>query len=232
MKKNHIEVLKQCDLFADVVDGDIENVVMCFNPTIKTYKKNEFVKMADDNLTEIGIVLEGVVSITKENLAGHRSVIAMLDQGHMFGEIAVFSGKETWPATVTATKAPCVIMFISAEKLVTNCQNRCVFHTSLIHNMLKILSQSAIRLNKKIEYMSMKSIRTKLSTYILEQSFKNKNANMFIMPLNRNELADFLNVTRPSLSREMAKMKDEGLIDYFRDTMSIVNAEELKNYID
>ncbi len=232
MKKEHIEVLRQCELFDGVVDGDIENVVMCFNPSIKTYSKNEIIKMSADNLTEIGIVLEGVVSITKENAAGERSVIAMLDQGHMFGEIAVFSGQERWPATVTTVKAPCTIMFIGADRLVTNCQNRCVFHTSLIHNMLKILSQSAIRLNKKIEYMSMKSIRGKLSAYVLDQCIKSGNKNMFIMPLNRNELADFLNITRPSLSREMSKMKDEGLIDYFRDTMQIVDKDGLKTYVE
>jgi CRP-like cAMP-binding protein len=96
--------------------------------------------------------------------------------------------------------------------------------------MIKIISKKAINLNKTIEYLSVKSIRQKISYYLLDQYKKNKSKN-FMLDMNRNELSDYLNVTRPSLSREMANMKEEGLIDYHRSSIKILDIEKLSSII-
>ena len=83
-------------------------------------------------------------------------------------------------------------------------------------------------LNKKVEYLTIKSMRGKLSTYLVEQYNKEKNVNI-TLPLNRNELSDFLNVSRPSMSREMSKMRDEGIIDFHLTAVKILDIKELKH---
>ena len=82
-------------------------------------------------------------------------------------------------------------------------------------------------LNKKIEYLTIKSMRGKISTYLLEQ-YKRTGDKNIILPLNRNELSDFLNVSRPSMSREMSKMRDEGVIDFHLTAFRILNLEAVK----
>jgi Mn-dependent DtxR family transcriptional regulator len=52
-----------------------------------------------------------------------------------------------------------------------------------------------------------------------------------MISLKRNELAEFLNVSRPSLSREMIKMKDEGIIDFYKSSFKIIDIERLKKSI-
>ena len=94
-------------------------------------------------------------------------------------------------------------------------------------NMLNIISNKALILNRKVEYLSIRSIRGKIIHYLLEQ-YKHKGKNNFTLPLNRTELADFLNIPRPSLSREMCRMRDEGLIDFHRSSIKINNVENLK----
>ena len=51
------------------------------------------------------------------------------------------------------------------------------------------------------------------------------------VPLNRNELASFLNVSRPSMSRELCQLRDEGIIDFHLSTFKIKDLEALKEYL-
>ena len=74
-------------------------------------------------------------------------------------------------------------------------------------------------------------MRGKISAFLLEQYEKQGSAT-FILPLKRNEMAEFLNVARPSLSREMCRMRDEGLIDFHQSTIKIKDLEALKNLIE
>ena len=93
--------------------------------------------------------------------------------------------------------------------------------------MLRIISEKALLLNRKVEYLAIKSLRGKICTYLLEQH-QRTGMTTFMLPLKRCELADLLNVSRPSLSREMCKMRDEGIIDFHRSSIRIKNMEALK----
>ena len=101
----------------------------------------------------------------------------------------------------------------------------------MIENFMKVISDNALMLNKKVQYLSIKSIRGKISAYLLEQ-YKNNKGNTIVLPLKRNELADFLNVSRPSMSRELCKMRDEGIIDFHLSTFKIKDIETLESFCD
>lgn len=53
-----------------------------------------------------------------------------------------------------------------------------------------------------------------------------------MLPMNRNELADFLNVTRPSLSREMSRLREEGVIDFHMESIKILQVDVLRGMVD
>jgi CRP-like cAMP-binding protein len=216
-------------LFEDIQVNELNNMLLCLRPKKAEYKKKEYITMAEDQFTGIGIIVEGEVLVTKENVAGDRVIIAKLNAGNMFGEMVAFSNQKQWPATVIAV-TDCTILFLPTEKILGNCPKMCIGHKRLIQNMLKIVSQKALQLNRKIEYLAMKSIRTKISNYLLEQ-YHRIGKNKFMIPLKRNELAEFLNVSRPSLSRELIKMKEEGMIDFYRSSFEIIDVEELKGNI-
>jgi CRP-like cAMP-binding protein len=82
-----------------------------------------------------------------------------------------------------------------------------------------------------MEYLSMKSMRGKLSSFLLDQ-YKTNGKPTFLLPMKRHELADFLNVYRPSLSREMCRMRDEGVIDFNRSSIQIKDMESLKDMVE
>jgi cAMP-binding proteins - catabolite gene activator and regulatory subunit of cAMP-dependent protein kinases len=93
--------------------------------------------------------------------------------------------------------------------------------------MLKLISDKTLMLNKQVEYLSMKSMRGKISSFLIEQ-YKKTGYTTFILPMMRNELADFLNVSRPSMSREMGRMRDEGVIDFHKSSIRIKDIAALK----
>ncbi|NSW92042.1 MAG: Crp/Fnr family transcriptional regulator [Firmicutes bacterium] len=227
MFKKWIGVLASCKLFDGIDSREIEDLLDCLKPRLMNYGKNDMVAIAGERFEEFGLVLAGTVAVTKENAVGDRIIIDILGPGQMFGEIAVFAGNNLWPATVVAQTA-CAVAFMSPDVILGTCKKQCINHKRLIINMLRIISGKALLLNQKLQYLSMKSIRRKLSSYLLEQH-KKQGQTTFMMPLKRNELAEFLNVTRPSLSREMCKMRNEGIIEFHRESIKIRDLDALKS---
>ncbi len=224
------KMLNNTDLFQGIKIEELDILLKCLRPRIRSYKKNESIANFGDSFKGLGVILEGSVMVIKENLAGNRFIMAKFEKGNIFGEMLAFSDQKIWQVSVQATE-DATVLFMESEKITGTCERDCPWHTMLIQNMLKMLSKRALMLNRKLEYLSIKGMREKISTYILEQH-KLEGKMTFMIPLNRNELADFLNVSRPSMSREMARMKDEDIIDYYKSTIKILNLEALKKAIN
>jgi CRP-like cAMP-binding protein len=226
MFKKYNEEVSKTDLFYGIDREDIQGMLNCLKPRVCSYNRNDYIVSGGDTYESIGIVLRGKATVSKENAAGNRVVMTILKQGDIFGEIIAFSRQMTWPATVQAQEM-CEVLFLPREKIIGECERLCPWHRTLIQNFLRIISERAIMLNKKVEYLTIKSMRGKISTYLLEQYNRTGDKNI-ILPLNRNELSDFLNVSRPSMSREMCKMRDEGLIDFHLTEFKILDIQALK----
>jgi len=227
MDKENLNAFARCLLFKEIKEEDLEAMLMCINPKMRKYKKNDLICIAGEEFDGIGIVISGEAVVTQENSEGNRVIIAILKPGDMFGEMAAFSGNRKWPATVYA-QGNCTVAFIPPEKIVGECSRLCVGHRKLIVNMLTIVSKKALMLNRKVEYLALKNMKGKIAKYLLEQ-YKLNGKLTFKLLMNRNELADFLNVARPSLSRELCNMRDEGIIDFDRSAIKILNLQALKN---
>ncbi len=230
MYEKWLDLFSKSVLFRDIKDEDLIVMLKCLRPKLDEYKKNEYIAVEGDKFEGIGIILSGEAVVLKENVAGNRVIIHILKPGDMFGEMAAFSSIHSWPATIYS-QDKCTVIFLPPHKIVGECEKTCSSHRMLIMNMLRIISEKALMLNRKVDYLVIKSMRAKISTFILEQHKKSGNTT-FMMPLNRNELADFLNVSRPSMSREMSRMKDEGIIDFHRLSVRINNIEALKKSIE
>ncbi len=226
MYSKWINALTKVILFKELDKDELIKTLMCIRPSIASYKKKEYLTNCGEEFTGIGIIVEGKVIVTKENAAGDRMIMAKLEESDIFGEMIAFANHNRWPATVIA-ETDCTVLFLSADKIIGNCPTMCPGHKFLIQNMLTVVSQKALGLNRKMEYLTIKSIRGKISTYLLEQ-YNRRKEQTFMISLKRNELAEFLNVSRPSLSREMIKMKEEGIIDFYRSSFKIIDLEALK----
>ena len=214
-----------CRLFDKMTQEEASMLLACIRPRVRKLAKNDVANVAGDPFEGIGIILSGQAAVVKENSEGSRTILTILKPGDLFGEMAAFSGNGKWPATIIAQTA-CNIMYVPPEKIIAQCEKACQGHRKLLMNMLGILSSRAMALSRKLEYLSMKSMRGRIAAFLLEQ-YKMTGQKTFLLTMNRNELADFLNVSRPSLSREMCKMKEDGLIDFHRSSVQLKDIKML-----
>jgi len=226
--KDNIEILLKVPLFRAIEKTELEYILMCLGPIIKKYDKGEFITIEGDPFEGLGIVIDGKVNVTKSNEAGEQIIMAQMKKTGVFGEMVAFSSHKVWPATVIAV-TNCEIMTVRPEVIITNCQKMCIGHKQLMINMLEIVSDKALGLNRKVNYLSIKSMRGKIAKYLMEE-YKKTEKIMFEIGYNRNELAEFLHVSRPSMSRELSRMKEEGIIDYHQSTFKVIDVQALSDF--
>lgn len=218
--KNYLNRLKTCKLFNDISEDNILKALTCLKGNIKEYNKNDIIYLAGDEINNIGVVLSGSVSIIKDDIMGNRNILDTMSESELFGETFVFSNFKHIPVTIEANEN-CEILFVQFKQLTEVCQFKCDFHNTLIQNMLDIISNKNILLYTKIEILSAKTTRLRLITYLNKQMKKNK-SNTFTIPFNRDDLANYLNLDRSSMSRELSKMRDEGIIKFNKDKFKIL----------
>jgi CRP-like cAMP-binding protein len=219
MYREWIDAIDSCILFSGINNESLAIMLDCLKPRISKYKQREIIAAYGQPFQGIGIITSGKVALTKETYSGNRIIIGILDAGNIFGETVAFSDSKVWPMTVIAQEDS-ILLFLPPDKIAGPCSNICASHSTLILNMLKILSNRASMLDKKIEHISTKSIRGKISSYLLDIYHK-QNSNTLTIPMKRHEMADYLNVPRPSLSREMSLMRDAGIIEFDRSLINI-----------
>ncbi len=228
MYEKYISVLAESPLFYGVKSEEVPLVLDCLQPREVFYQKGEYIAAVGGELPGMGVIAAGRAAVLRESASGDRVVMAILEPGHLFGEIAACAEEPRWPATVQA-QVDTVVLFIPGDRIVGRCTEDCIRQRLLIKNLLRIVSERALMLNRKVYYLTIKSLRGRISALLLDHYRKTDQAT-FTLPFNRNEMADFLNVSRPSMSREMSRLKEEGVIDYHLATFRILDPGALESF--
>lgn len=210
----------QSDLFKNIKKIRVDAMIIDLDFTIKQYKKNEIIFKGDEYIDSLGIIIKGKVLIAKETSGGNKTMIALLEENGMIGEVMAIS-KNKISNLVISSSDNTEIMFIPIRNIFK--------FNELKDNLIVLLAKKAFYMNKRVYYLQLKSIRGKLSRFLLDIS-EGKDSMTFSIPFNRQKMAEYLNVSRPSLSREMARFKDEGLIDYYKESIKIINKSGLEKY--
>ncbi len=222
----YISVLLKCVLFQGIKEDEISQMLGCITPRAAEYSKGELMMEAAGSMKEIGIVIAGMVAVTKETPLGERIVLNKISAGGIFGEVAALSDSQLSPATIYASENS-TVLFILPERILAPCQNVCPWHRQLTTNLIHLVADKALYLNRKIDYLTIKSMRGKICTYLYERYCKTHSLR-FSLPYNRNELAEFFNVSRPSMSRELGRMRDEEIIAFHGNTFEVLDLVRLK----
>ena len=138
----------------------------------------------------------------------------------MFGEAFVTSESEALLNDVAAVTDSTVVSF-DVKRVLTTCSSACHFHTIVVQNLFCEISVKNRKLVRKLGYMSKRTTREKLISYLSEQA-KKQNSASFSIPFNRQQLADFLSVDRSAMSNELCKMRDDGLIRFERNRFTLL----------
>lgn len=228
--EQYYSIIRNCALFRSIEEKDFGHLMQCIGASVKQYEADKYIFMAGDVVNYVGIVLTGRVEIMKESLAGNKHIVAIMGPADMFAEGIVCTVKRISPVTVRV-KEDAKILLIPYERIIRTCGNSCHFHISLIENMMVVLGEKNVSLNRKLELLTLKGMREKIASFLIGESNR-RNSNMFQIPFNRTELADYLNVSRTSMCRELSRMRDEGLIDFYGSSFKLMNKQELAKCLE
>lgn len=211
-----IKILKNLALFKGLNDNEIMEIKE-FLSDAKTYDNKEIIFKAGDPINYFGILLKGQVDLSIEDVFGNKAILSKLTGPALFAESVLIGGVGEIPLSVVASDNSEVIFFdYKAYKSSGS--------TSLIKvqdNLIKILANKNLFMRDKLNLLSLPSTRAKI-LYFLSNEARKRKSKYFEIDFNISELAQFLNLNRSSLSRELSKLKKEGLIDYDNKTFRIL----------
>lgn len=225
-----IKVIKNNPLFINLSEDEIRQLLKCGKATVVDFKDNQVVFNKDDTIKMLGIVIEGQFNLISQKYNGTRVIVTVLEQNDLFGEALAFSTSSESPYDLVSS-GNSKALIIPYNIFFTMCKEVCGFHNTMINNMLSILSDKIVMLNNKMNILNAETLRGRIALYLLSLH-KKTDAMIFDMPMKRQELADFLNVKRPSLSRELSNMQQENIIDVYRSTVKILDMDKLKELAD
>ena len=210
-------------LFQGLEREEISEVLQRFHALIKHFPKSDYIYLAGDCVENLCVVLEGTVQMIKEDIWGEKSIIANLGAGSVFAEN--FLGKLGDRSVVSYFVASdSEILMLPLGRALYDVSAPSKASQRLMCNIVSVLADNNTRLIEKTEILCKKTLRSKILAY-LEQEARNQGSRQFTIPFNRTDLANYLDADRSALTRELARMKEEGLVDYNKNTFAILASE-------
>lgn len=212
--------LSRLPLFDGISEEDLPAMLRCMGSYQKKYQKDEIIFLESNEVRNVGIILSGIVHMVKEDTEGYHTILVTMQKGELFGES--FSCGSHLDSRVSFLAAgPCIVLFLPFYKVIHSCKMSCIFHHRLIENMLRLIGDKNVQLMQKIEIISKKTLRGKIMAYLQNQSLE-QNSREFTIPLGRLELAEYLCADRSALTRELSRMKKEGLIWHEKNKIQLL----------
>ncbi len=216
-------------IFHGLSDEEIEKSLHCSRGKVISVSKGQFIYQQEDEPTRLYFVLEGSVELGSCNALGRLTRIRILHEGECFGETELFlaaDGYNSYAKAILNTR----LLSVPEEFFGGQCERCCMHHSRVVYNMLYVFAEKSEQDNRQIDLLTLGNLRQRIAAFLLEeQSRESAGSRIVHLSLNREELAAFLNTTRPSLSRMLLQMQDEGLLRLVsRNQIEITEEEQLR----
>jgi len=180
------------------------------------YPKGYVLYKEMEKCTRIGIVLEGNIKMIHYTRDGKEIVLGELKENDFFGDFLVFSSTPYYPGNMVIEE-DAKIVYVEKANIDSLLVHSKVFRT----HFLKNISEKAVKLNYHNKLLNLDSMEDKIIFYLEKESSQLKTNKVLVK--NKTTLAKFLNVQRPSLSRELKRLKAAKILDFDRDYIWLLN---------
>ena len=177
------------------------------------FQKGELLLRRGDVTRRLGLVLEGSVHIIREDFWGNRSIVGLAGPGEVFAESYALAGEPLEVSVLAA--APGAALFLEADGLTD---------ARLTANLLHLLARKNLMLTRKMRHMARRTTRDKLLSYLSAQALA-AGSSEFDIPMDRQQLADYLAVDRSAMSAALGKLRDEGVLTFRKNHFCLLGEE-------
>ena len=209
--------IASCRLFKGLDMDETLRALSLLGASAADYPRNAFLHRAGEPLSRFGLVLSGLVQVLTDDINGNRMIMANVTTGGTFGESLCYL-KVREPEIYIVAQKPSRVLWLSAGPFRQEAET--AFVLEMKDRFISMLAERALSMNTRIQILSRLTIRDKLNA--LFTAFADRDGRTVTLPFDRADMAAYLGADRSALSRELSRMKAEGLIDYHRNRITLL----------
>lgn len=177
----------------------------------RKYKKGQVIFFEGDIEDKLYIVNKGKIKIYKYNKEGREQILYILSEGEFVGDMSLLKkGNFQFNAEALEDTLICTISKDDFDKIVTT-------NPEITLKILEVLHDRLMSLENLIQNLSTKDVEVRIASMLMgfAKDFGTKEGNSVIidLPLNREEMANYIGVTRETISRKLTALQDEDVIE-------------------
>ncbi len=203
-------LLSGSPLFRGVAEEELPGLLARLDARERQYRKGELLLHRGGRTGRLGLVLSGTVHIVREDFWGSRGIVGLAAAGDVFAESYALSGEPLEVSVLAATDVS--VLFLEAGPM-SGVQADGPGPARLAANLLSLLAGKNLQLTRKMRHMARRTTREKLLSYLSAQALL-AGGPEFDIPLDRQQLADYLAVDRSAMSAALGKLRDEGVLEF------------------
>lgn len=203
-------------LFRDIAPADLASLLDCLDARERAYEKGAWLLRRGEWTDRLGLVLSGTVHILREDFWGSRSIVGLAGPGEIFAESYALAGEPLEVSVLAASDAR--VLFLRVETALTDCGQ-------LTRNLTALLAEKNLTLTRKMRHMARRTTREKLLSYLSAQALRSGGPE-FDIPMDRQQLADYLAVDRSAMSAALGKLRDEGVLEFRKNHFRLLEPGE------
>ena len=217
-----IALAQTAPVFSGFSASEIERVARCLGVHVRRFDRGDDLLAGSIDATSVGLVLDGSAFTARVDARGTRQLVDAVAPGDVFGEGLLGDAASRGEITVTGAN-PGHVAIIGMDKIVNAPEAVCHLRARVVENLFHVMAAKNRSLQQKLVVIATKSLRERILLFLAGQAGMHGSRQFTIM-FSRTELADYLNADRTALSRELTRMKNENLIDYYRDSFTVLQA--------
>lgn len=207
-------------LFKGMTDDEINSCLAALKASQKSYKKDSLILHAGDVTKKMGLMLSGSVTIESNDIWGNCTILSHVGKGQYFAETYALLPDEVMLVDVRANE-DCSVLFLDLNGLFDTAAS---WSSRLTRSLLMISAHKNLALSGRSFHTSPKSARGRILSYLNTVALQ-KRSNEFDIPFDRQQLANYLNLERTNMSKELTRMKNEGMIECRKNHFKLIRAE-------
>ncbi len=220
MDKELLEVINLSGLFSGLSEEHISSLLIGKAMNVAEYKRNDILFWTDEPIEKLYVLIAGNIALARDTQSGKRSLSKSITQkGDITGEVRLFSEKKLlWEYAVAIEDT--TVLEIGGAIFTDPCATSADIQLVLLRNIIANVVDKIDKLGQKVSLLSTPSVRGRIVFYLFH--LQGENQRIFLTQ-TREEMADYLGIARPSLSRELGRMQSDGIIEIFGHEVKILN---------
>lgn len=217
-------VLLRAPLFGGFDETSLERLLEATGARVSRRARGEYFIMQGDERPDVFVVVEGRAAGESVTAQGAASTVNEFVPGDEFGDL-LSGSREHSPVSVVA-QVSCAAVRLSFERLFS-ASGASAERALVVRNLVAITAEKYFSLSRRVSLLLEPRLRRRAAGYLLALASQ-KGSDSFSVPHDREGMARYLGCERSALSRELSRMKRDGLIDCCKAAFKLLDREALE----